>query len=123
MVLTAPVMTYVNRPLPKTGLSGKFSLQYTAASALLDGKVGIRTFTDARLAKADMQELLGKFEVVLDPAIPGRFEDMHVLLRVELDGGRVLADALQRPARQVGHAADRRGGASRQGARLSGDAA
>ena len=90
VVLTAPVMTYVNRPLPKTGLSGKFSLQYTAASALLDGKVGIRTFTDTRLAKADMQELLGKFEAVLDPSIPGRFEDMHVLLRVELDGGRVL---------------------------------
>ncbi len=89
-VLTAPVMSYVNRPLPKTGLSGKFSLQYTAASALLDGKVGIRTFMDARLAEADMQELLGKFEVVLDPSIPGRFEDMHVLLRVELDGGRVL---------------------------------
>ena len=57
---------------------------------MLDGKVGIRTFTDARLAKGDMQDLLGKFEVVLDPAIPGRFEDMHVLLRVELDGGRVL---------------------------------
>ena len=78
-------MAYVNRPRPKTGLEGKFSLQYTAASALLDGKVGIRTFTDARLAKADMQDLLGKFEVRLDPAIPGRFEDMHVLLRVELD--------------------------------------
>ena len=89
-VLTAPVMSYVNRPLPKTGLAGKFSLQYTAASALLDGKVGIRTFTDARLARADMQELLGKFEAVLDPAIPGRFEDMHVLVRVELDGGRAL---------------------------------
>ncbi len=90
VVLTAPVMTYVNRPRPQTGLAGKFSLQYTAASALLDGNVAIRTFTDARLAKADMQELLGKFEVVLDPAIPGRFEEMHVLLRVALDGGRVL---------------------------------
>jgi 2-methylcitrate dehydratase PrpD len=90
VVLTAPVMNYVDRPRPKTGLSGKFSLQYTAASALLDGKVGIRTFTDARLAQADMQDLLGKFELRLDPAIPGRFEDMHVLLRVELDGGRVL---------------------------------
>ena len=37
-----------------------------------------------------MQDLLGKFELVLDPAIPGRFEDMHVLLHIELDGGRVL---------------------------------
>jgi aconitate decarboxylase len=90
VLLTAPVMAYVNRPLPKTGLEGKFSLQYTAASALLDGKVGIRTFTDARLASADMQDLLMKFELRLDPEIPGRFEDMHVLLRVELDGGGVL---------------------------------
>jgi aconitate decarboxylase len=90
VVLTAPVMAYVDRPRPKKGLEGKFSLQYTAAAALLDGKVGIRTFTDERLAKADMQDLLGKFEVVLDPVIPGRFEDMHVLLRVELDGGRML---------------------------------
>ena len=89
-VLTAPVMNYVDRPPPKTGLAGEFSLQYTAASALLDGKVGIGTFTDARLAKSDMQDLLGKFEVRLDPAIPGRFEDMHVVLRVELDDGRVL---------------------------------
>lgn len=90
VILTAPVMTYVNRPRPKTGLAGKFSLQYTAASALLDGKVGIRTFTDARLAKADMQDLLGKFELRLDPKIPGRFEEMYVLLRVELNGERVL---------------------------------
>jgi aconitate decarboxylase len=90
VTLTAPVMAYVNRPRPQTGLDGKFSLQYTAASALLDGKVGIRTFTDARLAKPDMQALLGKFELRLDPSIPGRFEEMHVDLRVELDGGRVL---------------------------------
>jgi aconitate decarboxylase len=90
VLLTAPVMAYVDRPRPKTGLEGKFSLQYTAASALLDGKVGIGTFTDARLESADMQDLLAKFEVRLDPSIPGRFEDTHVLLRVELEGGRVL---------------------------------
>jgi aconitate decarboxylase len=89
-VLTAPVMAYVDRPRPKSGLDGKFSLQYTAAAALLDGKVSIGTFTDARLAQPDMQELLGKFEVSLDPAIPGRFEEMHVDLCVELDSGRML---------------------------------
>jgi 2-methylcitrate dehydratase PrpD len=87
---TAPVMAYVNRPRPTTGLDGKFSFQYTIASALLDGKVNIRTFTDERLAKPDMQALLSKIEVKLDPAIPGRFEEMYVLLRVELADGRVL---------------------------------
>jgi aconitate decarboxylase len=90
VMLTAPVMAYVDRPRPKTGLDGKFSLQYTAAAALLDGKVGIRTFTDQRLAEPNMQELLGKFEVRLDPTIPGRFEEMYVELSVELDNGRML---------------------------------
>jgi aconitate decarboxylase len=90
VVLTVPVMNYVNRPKPKTGLDGKFSLQYTAASALLDGKVGISTFTDARLFKPDMQDLLSRFDVRHDPSIPGRFEEMHVDLRVELADGKVL---------------------------------
>src|SRR5215471_6663434 len=90
VILTAPVMAYVDRPRPKTGLDGKFSLQYTAAAALLDGKVNIRTFTDQRLAEPDMQRLLGKFEVRLDPTIPGRFEEMYVELSVELDSGRIL---------------------------------
>jgi aconitate decarboxylase len=104
VVLTAPVMTYVDRPRPQSGLAGKFSLQYTAASALLDGQVGIRTFTDARLAKADMQELLSKFEVRLDPAIPGRFEDMHVRLRVELDDGAVMETRCDGPRGKWGSA-------------------
>src|SRR5262249_50685186 len=90
VVLTAPVMAYVDRPRPSTGLDGKFSLQYTAASALLDGHVGIGTFSDARLARQEMQELLGKFELRLDPEIPGRFEAMHVRLAVTLEDGRVL---------------------------------
>lgn len=90
VLLTVPVMNYVNRPRPKTGLDGKFSLQYTTASALLDGKVGIKTFTNARLFQPDMQDLLACFEVRHDATIPGRFEEMHVDLRVELDDGKVL---------------------------------
>ncbi len=90
VTLTAPVMPYVNRPQPDTGLSGKFSLQYTLASALLDGKVGIGTFTDERLHAPDMQALLPKIAVRMEPSIPARFETMHVLLSVELTDGRVL---------------------------------
>jgi len=90
VTLTAPVMSYVDRPRPETGLSGKFSLQYTLAAALLDGKVGIGTFTDARLNAADMQTLLPKITLCMDRSIPARFETMHVLLSVELTDGRVL---------------------------------
>jgi aconitate decarboxylase len=88
--LRAPVMKYVDRPQPEMGLSGKFSLQYTAASALLDGRVVIATFTDKQLQRPEMQALLAKFTCTLDPAIPGRFEDTYMDLRVELEDGRIL---------------------------------
>jgi 2-methylcitrate dehydratase PrpD len=90
VTLTGPVMPYVNRPFPETGLSGKFSLQYTMASALLDGHVGIHTFTEEKLHRAAMQSLLGKVTLEMDTAIPARFETMHVRLRVELNDGSVL---------------------------------
>ncbi len=36
-------------PWPRTGLEGKFSLAYCVAAALVDGAVGLATFTDAHL--------------------------------------------------------------------------
>jgi aconitate decarboxylase len=95
--LTTPVMTYVDRPAPKTGLDGKFSLQYTAAAALLDGRVGISTFTDTRLFAPDMQAMLAQFELRQNQAIPGRFEEMYVDLAVTLDDGRTLETRCQGP--------------------------
>jgi len=90
VTLTGPEMPYVDRPFPETGLSGKFSLQYTMASALLDGHVGIHTFTDEHLHAPAMRDLLGKVTLVMDREIPARFETMHVRLRVELMDGTVL---------------------------------
>jgi aconitate decarboxylase len=88
--LVGPVMPYVNRPLPETGLSGKFSFQYVLAAALLDGKVGIGTFTDATLRRADVQALLPRIAFRMDATIPARFETMHVEATATLTDGRVL---------------------------------
>jgi aconitate decarboxylase len=88
--LVGPVMPYVNRPAPQTGLSGKFSFQYVLAAALLDGKVGIGTFTDATLRRPDLQALLPKITFRMDKDIPARFETMHVEATIELTGGRTL---------------------------------
>jgi len=95
--LTAPVMGYVDRPRPSTGLDGKFSLQYTLAAALLDGSVGLDTFTDERLTRADMQGLLTRIELIADPSIPGRFEDMHVLVDVEARDGTSVRERCDGP--------------------------
>ena len=50
-------------PAPRSGLDGKFSIEYCAAAALLDGHVGIETFSDERRFAPDMEELLGKVSV------------------------------------------------------------
>ena len=55
-------------PVPQSGLDGKFSVEYCAAAALLDGEVGIDSFTDARRFAPDMEEMLGRIRV--DPEGP-----------------------------------------------------
>jgi 2-methylcitrate dehydratase PrpD len=87
-----------DRPRPKTGLEGKFSLQFTAAAALLDGHVGLSTFSDERLARADMQALLGKMQVRLSRDISSKYTAGRYLdIEVELADGRVIRQRCDRP--------------------------
>jgi aconitate decarboxylase len=78
--IKGPVMNYIDRPAPVSGLDGKFSLQYTTAAALLDGSVKIDTFTDQRRFRADMVAMLGRIKLTQDAAIPN---DLHAM-RIEL---------------------------------------
>jgi aconitate decarboxylase len=96
--ITAADVPSSDRPHPRSGLDGKFSLQYTAAAALLDGEVGLASFTDERLARADMQGLLGRIDVTLSRDIPsiytaGRYLD----LEVTLVDGTVVRTRCERP--------------------------
>ena len=88
--IVSPLMKYTDRPQPATGLDGKFSLQYTGGAAILDGKVGIDTFTDARRFSADMVDLLGKITLTQDASIPGDFHKMHVAIEADLEDGRTV---------------------------------
>jgi 2-methylcitrate dehydratase PrpD len=45
---------------PQTGLEGKFSIEYVAAATLLDGKVGIDTFTDVMVQRPEVRALMQK---------------------------------------------------------------
>ena len=49
--------------LPRSGLDGKFSIEYCAAAALLDGEVTISTFTDKRRFSPDMEAVLPRIVV------------------------------------------------------------
>jgi aconitate decarboxylase len=88
--IVSPVMRYVDRPQPKTGLDGKFSLQYTAAAALLDGRVTIESFSDERRFRADMAGLLGRTALVQDESIPGDFQSMRLEIEADLADGRTV---------------------------------
>jgi len=85
--IRGPVMNYIDRPAPVSGLAGKFSLQYTAAAALLDGSVKIDTFTDKRRFRADMVALLGKIRLTQDASIPNDLHDMRIEITVEMEDG------------------------------------
>jgi len=96
--ITAADVPSSDRPQPRSGLDGKFSLQYTTAAALLDGQVGLASFTNERLHCDDMQALLGKFEVRLSRDIPsiytaGRYLDLEVTLA----DGDILRTRCERP--------------------------
>lgn len=90
--MTTPLMPDVDRPQPGTGLEGKFSFQYAAAVALIDGEVGKHSFSDARRFSADVEALLPKIEVVQTPDISIEFTQMRVEIEVEMrDGARLRA--------------------------------
>jgi 2-methylcitrate dehydratase PrpD len=89
--IIGPVMPYVDRRRPSTGLESKFSFQYAAACALLDSKIGIGSFTDERCAGADIAAMLPKVRLVQSPEIPALLDRMWVDINVELlSGGRII---------------------------------
>jgi aconitate decarboxylase len=97
VTLRTPAMPYIDRPNPQSGLDGKFSWQYTAAIALLDGKVEPASFKDERRFGDDAVALLGRTTLVSDPAISGRFDQMHVEITVGLDDGTIVRQRCDAP--------------------------
>ena len=77
-------------PLPKSGLDGKFSVEYCAALALLDGHVGIDSFTDQRRFSPDMEDTLRKVRVESRDQGPG-----VVRATAQLKDGRTLSEECQ----------------------------
>ena len=82
-----PRFDYVNRPVPETGLDGKFSVQYTTAVALLDGEVTVDSFTNDRRFAPDVLALLPRVALKVDDAIPNDFDRMHAVVSVTLKNG------------------------------------
>ena len=95
--IETPEMRYVGRPAPQTGLEGKFSFQYTVASALLDGAITIDTFTDEMLHRRELQALLAKTEVEMNAEIPSNFDQMWITVNVRMNDGSEHSVRCARP--------------------------
>lgn len=74
-------------PGPQSGLDGKFSVEYCAAAALLDGRVVIDSFTDQRRFSPDMEAMLRKIRVEPVEQKPG-----VVTVTAQLKDGRTVSD-------------------------------
>lgn len=104
--ILTPDIDDADRAQPRSGLEGKFSFQYTTSIALLDGHVGIKSFTDERRYAADVVDLLGKCIVVRDPAASDDTRNMQVEVRVTLDDGTVVSQLCKRPPGSWGEPID-----------------
>ena len=54
----------------KTGLRGKFAINYVVAMCILDGKLDLATFTDEKVNQPQVQEAFSKVQVICDESIP-----------------------------------------------------
>jgi 2-methylcitrate dehydratase PrpD len=87
-------------PRPRTGLEGKFSMEYTVAAALLDGRVTLASFEDAAVNRAEAQDLLRRVETVQEGAAAAGPADGYATVTISLRDGRSV----------TGHVAEPRGG-------------
>lgn len=72
---------------PKTGLEGKFSMQYAVTAALLDGAVLLSSFEDAAVQRPQVQGFLSKVQV--SEGAPPMFP-RWAQVRLLLSDGRVI---------------------------------
>lgn len=96
--LTTPAGTV--QPLvhhsPVTGLEGKFSLEYAAATALLDEHSGFAAFDDDAVSRPEAQDLIARTRIELTEGGVGLL-DGAVQVRIETADGQVCTGSLDLP--------------------------
>src|SRR5690606_24546232 len=81
---------------PKTGFEGKFSLEYSLATALIDDHQGFEAFDDPAVQRAEAQRLIQLVETELLPGGNGLL-DGQVEVAIDLIDGRTVTGTLAHP--------------------------
>jgi 2-methylcitrate dehydratase PrpD len=76
---------------PKTGLEGKFSMEFCLAILLIERKAGLGQFTDHTVQRPDVQEMIRRIDFHVDPeAESAGFDQMTSILKITLNDGKVI---------------------------------
>lgn len=85
---------------PKTGLEGKFSLEYCASKALIDGKISLSSFTSEQMNKVQVKDLIKRTRLVECYPMPllgskggGKLNPQSVTIRLK-DGKRLSRETV-----------------------------
>ena len=101
ITVTAPASAL--RPLihhhPRTGLQGKFSLEYAVAASVIDGPPGFDSFTDEAVLRRRARDLMQRVHIHEQPGGDGLLSGtVHVELRLRTGGSRASAVTLPQGA-------------------------
>ena len=83
---------------PTGGLEGKFSMQYCLAAEIIDGQIGLDSFSDEQVMRSEAQTLIPRIEMRRHPGYEGQLSwtEAHNRVDVHLKDGRVLTERADR---------------------------
>ena len=91
-------LRHTNRPDPRSGLEGKFSVQYVLARAALEGSVRLDHFSDAAVRDPVVRSFMARIEAAPHPdAVMDTDEHFFAELRVTTTDGRAFEASVDRP--------------------------
>jgi 2-methylcitrate dehydratase PrpD len=91
-------LAHTNRPDPKSGLDGKFSIQYVLARALMHGLLRLQDFSDEAVRDASARALMAKVHAAPDPdAVAETNDHFFARVRVTTVAGAAFEHFVDRP--------------------------
>ena len=83
---------------PTSALEGKFSMQYLLAAALLDNQIGLNSFSDEKINRPEIQNLMGKVIMTRHPGNEGKQSWMEGFHKVDikLTNGDIISNTAER---------------------------
>lgn len=88
VTLWVPQSKYIDCPFPATEHQARHSFQFNACSALLDNRVGVSSYSEGNLGRANLKELLSKVTVETPEGNQASFDKMYCEVEVETEQGR-----------------------------------